>query len=238
VTDEPLTASLAALSRYFVGDGTLEETLHRVCDLTVDAVPPAEFVGITLMVEGRARTAVFTDEKAPEIDQAQYDSGDGPCLEAFRSRTITEVPSTVEPGPWEPFRRAAADHGILSTLSFPLVVDKTATGAMNLYARTERAFDDDHRRAGELFATQAAVVLANAQAYWDARNLGARLGEAMKSRSIIEQAKGILMAAERCDEDTAFARLVERSQRENVKLRDVAARMVDEAVHGGEPDPA
>ena len=79
MADSPLTSSLAALSRFFVGDGTLQETLTRVADLTVEAVPPAELVGITMLVEGRNRTAIFTDETAPEVDQAQYDSGEGPC---------------------------------------------------------------------------------------------------------------------------------------------------------------
>jgi hypothetical protein len=66
VADSPLTDSLSALSRFFVGDGTVEETLTRVADLTIEAVPPAELAGITMLVEGRQRTAIFTDETAPE----------------------------------------------------------------------------------------------------------------------------------------------------------------------------
>ncbi len=84
-----------------------------------------------------------------------------------------------------------------------------------------------------MFASQAAIVLANAQAYWDAREMSAGLTEAMKSRAVIEQAKGMLMAAQGCDEDTAFDFLVKASQRENLKLRDIAQRIVDRAVHRG-----
>src|SRR5436190_7459631 len=176
LSDSPLTESLAALSRFFVGDGTLHETLQRVTDLSVAAVDGADMVGITMIVEGRQRTAVFTDELAPEIDQAQYDSGAGPCVEAFASGEIREIESTVEDGPWPEFRRAAADHGIYSTMSFPLTVNKQPVGAMNLYSRNERAFGDQDHDVGALFASQAAIVLANAQAYWDARQLSARLG--------------------------------------------------------------
>ena len=221
------------LSRFFVGDGTLEETLSRVADLTVEAVPAADLVGITLVVEGRQRTAIFTDETAPEIDQAQYDSGQGPCLQAFREQRTTRLDSTSEPGPWPEFRRAAAAHGIGSVLSLPLVVDKSSVGALNVYARHERAFSADDVETGTLFASQAAIVLANAQAYWDARELSVGLNEAMKNRAVIEQAKGMLMAAEGCDEDAAFEILVKASQRENVKLRDVARRLVDHAVMRG-----
>jgi GAF domain-containing protein len=244
VVDSPITASLAALSRFFVGDGTVMETLERVSDLTVEAVPAAEMVGITMLVEGRQRTAVFTDPEAVEIDQAQYETGDGPCLEAFREGHITEIESTREPGRWGQFRKSAAAHGIGSTLSFPLLVDTTAVGALNLYARPVRGFTDADRETGTLFAAQAAIVLANTQAYWDAHELSLRLGEAMQSRAVIEQAKGILMGAQGFDEDAAFAMLVAASQRENVKLRDIAHRIVKNAANGnrpaadGSPDPA
>jgi AmiR/NasT family two-component response regulator len=83
----------------------------------------------------------------------------------------------------------------------------------------------------QLFAAQAAIALANAQAYWDARELGFRLGEAMKSRAVIEQAKGMLMMTQRCDEDEAFELLVRASQRENVKVREIAKRIIGDASH-------
>jgi GAF domain-containing protein len=230
VADAPLNSSLAALSRFFVGDGTLEQTLTRVADLTLDAIPRADLVAITLPVEGRKRTAIFTDELAPQIDQAQYDTGDGPCIEAFEERRITMIESTRQDGKWPGFRRTAAEHGIYSTISLPLVVDRTAVGAMNLYSRQELAFGEADAETGMLFASQAAIVLANAQAYWDARELSARLGEAMAHRAVIEQAKGMLMAAQGCDAEAAFELLVKASQRENVKLRTVAQRIVDAAI--------
>src|SRR5436190_10900585 len=91
LSDSPLTESLAALSRFFVGDGTLLETLQRVTDLSVAAVGAADLAGITMIVEGRQRTPVYTDELAPEIDEAQYDSGEGPCVEAYESGEIREI---------------------------------------------------------------------------------------------------------------------------------------------------
>src|SRR5947209_2501685 len=104
----PMSDSLAALSRFFVGDSTVHETLTKVSELTQQAVPAAEFVGITMIVEGRQRTAVFTDKEAPEIDQAQYDADDGPCLSAFKETRITIIDDTEEPGRWSEFRRVAA----------------------------------------------------------------------------------------------------------------------------------
>jgi GAF domain-containing protein len=104
---------------------------------------------------------------------------------------------------------------------------------MNLYARSPKAFGRADREDGEAFAAQAAIVLANAQAYWDAHTLSLRLGDAMQSRAVIEQAKGILMAAEGLAEDEAFDMLVRASQRENTKLREIARRIVEGAVERG-----
>jgi GAF domain-containing protein len=233
VAESALTSSLAALSRFFVGDGTVQETLSRVADLTVEAIGPVELVGITMMVEGRPQTAIFTDEAAPEIDQAQYATGEGPCLDAFREERVMRIDSTLRPGRWQAFRAAAAEHGIRSTLSLPLLVEKASVGALNLYANRERAFSQEDEETATLFASQAAIVLANAQAYWDARELSSGLAEAMKHRAAIEQAKGMLMAAQGIDEDEAFQMLVQASQRENAKLRDVAQRIVDNAVARG-----
>jgi AmiR/NasT family two-component response regulator len=71
-------------------------------------------------------------------------------------------------------------------------------------------------------------VLANAAAYWSAFELSENLSEAMKSRAVIEQAKGILMAGSpKLDADGAFDLLRRASQRENVKLREIAQRIVD-----------
>ena len=207
----PLRAGLAALSQYFVGDKSMTETLTRVSEMTVAAIPGADFAGITMMVDGQPATGVYTDAASPEIDQAQYDTGDGPCLQAFRSGEIQAIESTSDDGPWPAFRVACVEHGIYSTLSLPLVVDGNAVGAMNLYATSASAFDGRDLELSRLFAAQAAVVLANAQAYWDARRLSEQLGNALENRSEIEQAKGIIMSATRCSADEAFAQLVRQS---------------------------
>ncbi|MDQ3897796.1 MAG: GAF and ANTAR domain-containing protein [Actinomycetota bacterium] len=224
---EPLTESLDALSRFFVGDGTLKETLDRVAHLAQQAVPAAAMTGLTMLVDGRARTAIFTDETAPEIDSAQYETGVGPCLDAFRHREVFRIDDTEKDDRWRPFSEAAAANGIRSTLSMPLIANHEGVGALNFYSRVVSGFSDDDVATGVQFATQAAIALANAQAYWDAHQLSQDLATAMKSRATIEQAKGILMGAQRCGSDEAFQILVRASQRENRKLREVAEELVN-----------
>ncbi len=215
------------MSQFFVGDATLQETLQRVSDLANAAVSGSDMVGVTMLVEGRTRTAVFTDSEAADIDAAQYDTGIGPCLDAFRHLQVFRIDDMEKDAQWPPFSEAAAARGVQSSVSIPMVAHHEGVGALNFYSRHRAAFSDDDVKVALAFGSQAAIVLANAQAYWDAHQLGQNMIEAMKSRATIEQAKGIIMAAQRCSPDEAFQILVRASQRENRKLRDMAADIVN-----------
>ena len=228
-----LSEGLVVMARFFVGDATLRETLQRVTDLALKAVPAADMVGITMLVEGKAQTAVFTHETAPEIDAAQYETRIGPCLDAFRHQQVYRIDFMDKDRHWPPFSEAAGAQGIQSSLSLPLIARHEGVGALNFYSRTAEAFSDDDVHVGLQFATQAASVLANSQAYWDAHHLSQDMTTAMNSRTTVEQAKGILMGARGCNTEEALQILVRASQREDRKLREVAEEMVAEA--GREP---
>jgi GAF domain-containing protein len=232
--DDEVRAGLAALTQFLVGGSSVADTLQRILDLAADAVPTARYTGLTMLVEDRVETSVFTDPDVVEIDQAQYAVGNGPCLEAFRTGEVFDVRSTAEDTRWPEFSRTAFEHGVRSTLSLPLVAGDASLGALNFYSEHEDGFaDEGARRITESFAVQAAVVLANAQAYWDAVALAEGLKEAMRSRATIEQAKGIVIAQSKVDPDTAFELLKRASQRENRKLRDIAQDLVDRCSSGG-----
>ena len=223
--------SLGALSQFFVGDRTMLETLDRVAEITVDAIPAAEFVGVTMIVGGKPQTSAFSDHDAPEIDEAQYEKGDGPCLEAFRTGEARRIDSTVDDTRWPEFCARCLEHDILSTLSLPMTVETETYGALNLYSRRKDGFGATVLKTGLLFAAQAAIVLANARSYWEARSRAEQLEVALSSRAEIEQAKGIIMSTMRCTADAAFDILVKQSQRENRKLREVAREIVARAAH-------
>ncbi len=118
-------------------------------------------------------------------------------------------------------------------MSLPLIANAGPIGALNMYSETERAFGSLDVEVGNAFASQAAFVLANAQAYWDARLLSENLGQAMRSRATIEQAKGIIISTSGCTEDEAMELLVQQSQHQNVKLREIAREIVDNAMRRG-----
>lgn len=222
-----LRESITALSRYFIGDQTLENTLQRVVELAHETIDAADMVGVTMLNDvGAPVTAVFTTGEAADIDQAQYRDGSGPCVDAFLTGEVKRIESMSEELRWPEFVVAAREHGIGSTLSLPLVVQGKSYGALNIYSRKSSAFREEDEQIGLLFSQQAAVLLANAKAYWEHLTLSANLTEAMKSRAVIEQAKGMLMVQRDLSADQAFELLRDLSQRNNRKLRDLCAEVV------------
>lgn len=233
--------ALRSLSHFLVARQSLGDTLLSVSQITVEAMPAAEMAGITMMAaNGRPTTGIFTDQEAPEMDAAQYESGRGPCLDSWREGRVVRLDKMVEAVDVYPeFARAARAHGIQSTISLPLVAGDDRVGALNLYAQIPDGFTSDDEEVGIDLAAAAAIVLSNASAYWEASRLGEQLSQAMQSRAVIEQAKGILMArSPQVSADEAFELLRKASQRENVKVRDIAQRIVDGRVtEAGGSDP-
>lgn len=221
-----------ALAQFVITDGTLDDALLRIAELACKVVP-ADMAGIALLAEGRPATGVFTDPQASELDAAQY-GADGPCRESFRCQQVYRIDSTYTDRRWPEFTAAAAAHGVTASLSVPLTACGERLGALALYSRTG-PFDVEAVLQGENFAVPASIVLANVQAYWDARQLAERMQRAMRSRATIEHAVGILMARGGGTPEETFQLLVGVSQRENRKLRDLAADIVDDAVHRQQP---
>ena len=228
---DPRAHAVRALSHFVISDSTLRETLDEICQITTDALPAAAFAGMTLLDEnGRATTGVFTDLESPEIDTAQYDAGNGPCLDAWRLRRVVRIDDTTAPGGAYPeFIAAAVAHGVRSILSLPLHVGDDGLGALNMYSHQPNGFSPEDEQLAIELAAVGSVVLANSGAYWGAFELAQQLDEAMQSRASIEQAKGILMAQDpSIDAERAFDLLRRASQRENVKLRELAARIIEQ----------
>jgi GAF domain-containing protein len=230
VTIDPRAQALRALATFLVAETPIGDTLLRVSEITRAAMPAAEMAGISMLDDsGKPTTAIFTDEGAPEIDAAQYAAGNGPCLDAWRTQKVVRIDDMgAATGDYPEFAKAADAHGVQSTLSLPLVAGHRGVGALNLYARVKGGFSAEDEAIGGDLAAAAAIVLANASDYWEASQLSEQLSQAMQSRAVIEQAKGMLMAqSPKLDPDGAFDLLRRASQRENVKLRDIAQRIVE-----------
>ncbi|OLF17272.1 response regulator receiver protein [Actinophytocola xanthii] len=199
-----------------------ETTLQAIVKAVVNTVPGAEWAGVSL-VRGRKVTAeVPTDEIVRLLDECQSELNEGPCLSAIREHRSVNVPDLAAPDvDWPRFAAEAVRLGVRSLLSFQLFVQRETLGALNLYGPEPHAFVEDSVVIGDLFAQHAAVALAGATQEM-------RLGEALRTRDLIGQAKGILMLRDGLDEHQAFARLVQASQHANLKLVDAAQWLIAE----------
>ena len=233
VSSEILEA-LQKLSSVLEGEDSLEHTLQTVVDLSVATLPGCDSAGVTLRIAGQDTTAAATDDFTLEIDRIQYETDDGPCLEALERQETISVESLSEETRWPEFRRRASSRDLKSSLSQPLR-DDGWIGALNMYSKQERGFDETAVLVSGIFAKQATIALKNAQAYLAARRLADQLNEALRSRDLIGQAKGILMEREGISDEQAFEMLKTASQNSNVKLRDVAQRIIDESA-GSSPE--
>jgi len=223
---EGLENATRILSRLLLAEETLEATLSRVADLACRALVACDMASLTMINDGQPSTPVQTDPVAGELDAAQYRSEHGPCLEAYSVRQVVRGTIPASADRWPEFTAAAEKAGIRSVLAVPLVANERPLGALNLYSRTVESYDENDEETAVLFTEQAAVACANAEVYWRTYSLTEHLREALESRDVIGQAKGILMARRSCTPDAAFEALRKVSQHRNIKLRAIAEQVV------------
>ncbi|MEU4742060.1 GAF and ANTAR domain-containing protein [Actinosynnema sp. NPDC023658] len=206
---------LGRIARSLQHQDSTRDTLDEVVRTAAEAIPGARHAGI-MMVLGKRRvhTVARTADLVDRIDQAQYDTGQGPCLDSLRRHLTVTVPDLRTEPRWPAFATRVRELGVLSMLSFQLFVVDDDLGALTLYSSESAAFDQDSEHVGLLFATHAAVALATARRE-------EQLGLGMHNRDLIGQGKGILMERHKITADEAFAMLVRASQATNTKLHDV-----------------
>ncbi|MFL6241186.1 MAG: GAF and ANTAR domain-containing protein [Actinomycetes bacterium] len=219
-----LVRSLAAL---LLTEPSMSAALHRAAVLIAADLPGADAVSVTL-ADGERRTIAFSGDLAAQADEAQYDAETGPCLDAIRTEDVVLVDDLEVEQRWPQYRRHGLAAGVRSSFSLPLYSEGIPVGALNIYSRSVGAFDQQARDRATVIAGFAGVVLVNAELYYATAERADQMREAMASRAVIEQAKGVLMARQGCDADTAFFLLVRMSQASHRKLRDVAADLVAE----------
>lgn len=230
-----LHAGLRGLAGMVAGARAVFELLGEVAEFAAHAIPGVDGAGIALIDadQGRLKLQIgtATAEFVREIDTAQYgELNEGPCITCLESRRTTVSGSLGSDSRWPHFGGRVARMGVHSVLSLPLMLGERMIGAINCYATSHDAFGEHAVQLGSQFAGPAAVSIYNAELLAGARERAEQLQRALVSRTVIDQAIGIIRSRSGANAEVAFARLVRMSQAENVKLRVVAARLVEEAV--------
>jgi GAF domain-containing protein len=197
----------------------VEATLQAITTLAVGTVPNAEECSISYVISRKqVEPRASTSELPGRVDALQGEIGQGPCLDAVWDDEVVRVDDVGADERWPQFAARASDLGVGSMMCFQLFVTGDRLGALNLYAHTPEAFDDECQGIARMFAAHAAVALAGAQHE-------ANLRKSVDSRDLIGQAKGILMERHKLTADQAFGVLARASQEVNRKLVDVAREL-------------
>lgn len=222
-----LVTAFADLSAELLAESD-EPTLQQlVCRRALAVVPGAELAGVTMRRRrGRLESVATTDPLAAQADELQHALGEGPCAEAALEADWHLCEDLASDPRWPSWAPRAAALGIRSLVSVRLPSDTLhdrhePLGALNLYARRPGALGPAQLRLAQVYARHAGNALAVARQR-------AGLEHAVSARHLVGAAQGVLRQRYDLDLETAFEVLTRLSSERNVKLRDLAARVVAE----------
>ena len=203
---------------------SLDKTLCTIADTALLSLPGFDVVGIsTVDKHGEVHTRAATRALVWELDRLQYDLREGPCMDFLRDADVVTAPELRHDQRWPRYVPCAVRLGVKSQLAAKLYLDDEGTlGGLNPYSTTCAEFPSDTEHMAELFAAHAAIALGSA------RQLEG-LNEALRTRSVIGQAMGILMHRYTLEADGALGLLIRTSSHTNVKMRLVAEQLVSAA---------
>lgn len=223
----PLAGEFLRLAERLMVAPTVSAVLRHVVHAARAVVPGADLVSVTMRDPSDGfRTPVETDVLATRLDELQYRFDEGPCVAATRKGGLGLVhePLLAEAGQFPKWAPAALERGVGGVLAVGLFPQGEAPrmGALNLYSLVPGALDAKDRDLALVLAAHASTALAATQACEAADLEAAQLREALRSRDVIGQAKGILMERRGITAQEAFAVLRRTSQDLNVKLAQIA----------------
>jgi hypothetical protein len=208
----------------------VQAQLVTVALLVADRVEAADYASVTTLAGDGYATVAASSELARAVDDAQYSSDAGPCLDSVDTGTPVAVPDIGTAMRWPGFREQALAMGLRASLSIPLFAGSGATlAALNLYGR-------DHTSMGVLIDAVLTVFETDRSgdeplpAALDdgGRELVAGLVEAHAIRAIIQRAIGVTMGRENCTAEQAYRRLRASAVAAGATLRETATGLLAE----------
>jgi GAF domain-containing protein len=216
-----LAVRMAELARAISAPRTLEQILNDVTAAAVELIPGADAAGVLLVKRGgQFESLADTDGLVAQLDKLQQDFGEGPCAEAALQQTVVRSDDLRSESRWPSYAPAAVQLGVLSGLSFKLYTADRTAGALNLFGFQDHVWDTDAETTGTVLAAHAAAAIL-------ARSQDEQMQAALSTRDRIGQAKGIIMERYDVDDVRAFDMLRRLSQESQVKLAEVAQRVIE-----------
>lgn len=227
LNDQMLTRVLPEFAHTLADGHEVNEVLSRLAGHIVEILD-ADGAGVSLAdPHGALRPVTGVNELSAWLEATQEELQEGPCVDAFHSGCAVRVPDLeLEPHAWPRWRREARQREVRGILGVPLRVPTQVLGAVDVYSIRPREWDEAEVTVARVLTVMAASYVANASALEDSRRTTEQLREALASRIVIEQAKGVLANDLGCTVDQAFLVLREHARRNSANLRAVAHAVV------------
>jgi hypothetical protein len=206
---------------------SIDSYLQAATDMTAEVVEVVGSYSLSASLYGHLVTVATSDRAAWEADQVEFDTEAGPCVEALREGAVHGGIDLASERRWPAWTAVASLLGFASAAGIPAEIGPGHRLALNMYAPAPQAIDVETLRRAMLFAEEVARTIPGAVRLFEADERASHLEQALVSRSTIDQALGVLMAQNKCTPDEAFGILRRASQNRNVKLRDVAAMIIE-----------
>ncbi len=225
-----LAMVFADIAEQLYNAGSFDDVLSRIAEAAVSTIAGCRMASVTLLEQSGYRTAASTDPAATAVDQAQYQSQEGPCLDAVDAPMVYAQSFPDER--WPTLASRPTESGVQSALSYHLAAAGSSTadsggGSLNSYGVIPYAFNHTAQEIGLILAAHASVAARAVDERSTLQSLGRDLQQVLLSRDVIGQAKGILMERLSIAPEDAFDLLRRSSQNLNVKLRDVARGLAE-----------
>jgi GAF domain-containing protein len=234
VDDKSLSDALALAARALNSPKDRSCRLGEIARVAHETLPGIDAVGISVAHrDGTVETLAATGELVHQLDNLQYELGQGPCLHAIKDDPVVVVEHAQHEQRWPEFIKRALALGLRSQLGVRLYLDERSRGGLNLYSTSSDTIDPETEHVAELFGAHAAMALGRER---DEENLH----KALESRTVIGVALGMVMERYGLSRDSAFAFLTRLASTRETKLREVAAEIVASAeiVAAENPSPA
>jgi GAF domain-containing protein len=228
---ERLAVTFVDLADTLVDEFDVHDLLYTLASRCVELLG-AGAAGILLAENGNdLRLVVSTSERAQLVELFQIQSDEGPCLDCFRSGEAVAAERREDAEErWPNFAAAAAEQGFARVMALPMRLRGQVVGALNLFATADSPpVIEPLVPIAQAMADVATIAILQDRLARSRTVINEQLQEALTSRILIEQAKGILAASLDVSTDVAFELLRQRARSTRRRLADLA----QETIHGG-----
>jgi GAF domain-containing protein len=226
IDPDTLAKSVARLEGVDPTDTGLDAALELAVAET-DDVFDVDGAGLMLLGEdGTLRYTAASDEPGRMLESLQEQFGEGPCVDAFLDDAPVLADDLTADPRWPSVGPLAAGHGVRAVLGVPVDLRDGPVGTLNVYAARPHRWDQADVAAIQAYTRVIASLLRTAVRAHVRGKAADQLQHALDHRSLIEQAKGVIMARRGLDQQAAFDLLRSQARSTRRRLDDVAREVV------------